>query len=186
MNFCAIVRRRKRQPCRHWFSYAVAAVIVLSPAVTLAQSEKTKPTTATYITKEEVDAVNKYNEARDRNIKVVDIGHKNFAVGIVHRDKTVNGVAVPIPGTAAAKMAAAREAAATAVPAPSRVPCGREMPTVPADAVVGGITHDSQTEAYYIVSGGGLMYTDGFIVNGRHNSGGQELNGPVAAEWHPA
>ena len=28
----------------------------------------------------------------------------------------------------------------------------------------GGITHDSQTEGYYIVSGGGTMFTDGYIV----------------------
>src|SRR5438552_18489540 len=42
----------------------------------------------------------------------------------------------------------------------------------------GGITHDSQTEGYYIVSGGGTMFTDGYIVNGRHNPS-PDLNGPT-------
>jgi len=44
----------------------------------------------------------------------------------------------------------------------------------------GGITHDSQTEGYYIVSGGGAMFTDGYIVNGRHNLS-PELNGPTCS-----
>jgi hypothetical protein len=52
------------------------------------------------------------------------------------------------------------------------------MPSVPAGAVAGGITHDSQTEGYYIVNGGGVMYTDGYIVNGRH-SDLVDLNGPT-------
>ena len=38
---------------------ALAITAVLSPAVALTQSGKTKPTTATYITREEVDTVNK-------------------------------------------------------------------------------------------------------------------------------
>jgi hypothetical protein len=38
---------------------ALAINAVQSPAVALTQSGKTKPTTATYITKEEVDTVNK-------------------------------------------------------------------------------------------------------------------------------
>src|SRR5882672_11031474 len=42
----------------------------------------------------------------------------------------------------------------------------------------GGSTHDSQTEGYYIVSGGGTMFTDGYIVNGRKNPS-PELNGPT-------
>src|SRR6266705_1192426 len=89
---------------------AVALAVVLSPALVFTQGGKTKPTTATYITKEEVDIVNSQGQGLDRNIKVVDIGHENFTVGIIH---------------------------------------------------------DSQTEGYYIVSGGGTMFTDGYIVNGR-------------------
>ena len=43
-------------------------------------------------------------------------------------------------------------------------------PAPAAAAQPGGITHDSQTEGYIIVSGGGTMFTDGYIVNGRHSN----------------
>src|SRR5215510_8929339 len=150
---------------------AVALAVVLSPALVFTQGGK--PTTATYITKEEVDLVNSQGQGIDRNIRTVDIGHENFSVGIIHRGKTVNGVAVPAAGTAANAAAAG---GATAAPAPT--PCGRQMATAPAGGTAGGITHDSQTEGYYIVSGGGTMFTDGYIVNGRH-SPSPDLNGPT-------
>ena len=154
---------------------AIAVVVVLSPAVAFTQGGKAKPTTATYITKEEVDIVNKTGQGTDRNIKVIDIGHENFTVGIIHRGKTVNGVQVPT-GAAANTAPAAGRAGGTPAPAPT--PCGRQMATAPAGGNAGGITHDSQTEGYYIVSGGGTMFTDGYIVNGRHNLS-PELNGPT-------
>ena len=120
---------------------AVAIAVVLIPAAALAQGAKTKLTTATYITKEEVDVVNRQGPGIDRNIKVVDIGHENFTVGIIHRGKTVNGVAAPAAGAAAnAAPAAGRGAASPAEP------CGRQMATSPAGGSAGGITHDSQTE----------------------------------------
>src|SRR5438046_6768230 len=144
---------------------AVAIAVVLVPAVGLAQGAKTKPTTATYITKEEVDIVNSQGQGIDRNIKVVDIGHENFTVGIIHRGKTVNGVAVPAAGAAANAAVAGRGAAA----APAPTACGRQMATAPAGGTAGGITHDSQTEGYYIVSGGGTMFTDGSLPNRRHH-----------------
>jgi hypothetical protein len=152
---------------------AIALTIVLSPALAFTQGGKTKPTKATYITKEEVDIVNSQGQGIDRNIKTVDIGHENFSVGIIHRGKTVNGVAVPDAGTAA-NAASGRGAAA----APAPTPCGRQMATAPDGGTAGGITHDSQTEGYYIVSGGGTMFTDGYIVNGRHNPS-PDLNGPT-------
>ncbi len=153
---------------------AVTIAVVLVPVLTVAQSPKTKPTTATYITKEEVDIVNHEGQGTDRNIKVVDIGHENFTVGIIHRGKTVNGVMVPAAGAAANAAPAAGRGAA----APPPTPCGRQMATAPAGGSAGGITHDSQTEGYYIVSGGGTMFTDGYIVNGRHNLS-PDLNGPT-------
>jgi len=52
------------------------------------------------------------------------------------------------------------------------------MATPPPGGTAGGITHDSQTEGYYIVSGAGTMFTDGYIVNGRHNPS-PDLNGPT-------
>jgi hypothetical protein len=149
---------------------AVATAVVLVPAVVLTQGAKTKPTTATYITKEEVDKVNHDGQGTDRNIKVVDIGHENFTVGIIHRTKTVNGVMLPVAGAAAP--------AGRGAGAPAPTPCGRQMATAPAGGSAGGITHDSQTEGYLIVSGGGTMFTDGYIVNGRKNLS-PDLNGPT-------
>ena len=153
---------------------AVAIAVVLVPVLAAAQSPRAKPTTATYITKEEVDIVNHQGQGTDRNIKVVDIGHENFTVGIIHRGKTVNGVMVPAAGTAANAAPAAGRGAA----APPPTPCGRQMATAPAGGSAGGITHDSQTEGYLIVSGSGTMFTDGYIVNGRHNLS-PDLNGPT-------
>jgi hypothetical protein len=155
----------------------LAVVVVLTPTVVFTQSAKTKPTTATYITKEEIDLVNKEGQGTDRNIRTVDIGHENFSVGIIHRGKTVDGVQVAAAGGAAANAAgAARAGGAAAAPAPTA--CGRQMTTPPPGGTAGGITHDSQTEGYYIVSGAGTMFTDGYIVNGRHNPS-PELNGPT-------
>jgi hypothetical protein len=151
---------------------ALAIAAVLSPAVAFTQGGKTKPTTATYITKEEVDTVNKNGQGIDRNIKVVDIGHENYTVGIIHRGKTVNGVAVP------SGAAGANAGRAGGAPAAAPEPCGRPMSSAPPGGTAGGITHDSQTEGYYIVSGGGTMFTDGYIVNGRHNPS-PDLNGPT-------
>jgi hypothetical protein len=148
----------------------VLTLVVLSPIVVLSQDSRPKPTTATYITKEEVDIVNT-TPGVDREIKVVDIGHENFAVGVIHRGQTVNGAAVRAAGAAPA-------AASGANPAPAPTPCGKQMATPPAGGTAGGITHDSQTEGYYIVSGGGTMFTDGYIVNGRHNLSA-DLNGPT-------
>ena len=45
---------------------AVALAVVLSPALVFTQGGKTKPTTATYITKEEVDLVNSQGQGIDR------------------------------------------------------------------------------------------------------------------------
>src|SRR5262245_21729014 len=107
---------------------ALAVVIVLSPSVAFTQGGKTKPTAATYITKEEIDFVNKEGQGTDRNIRTVDIGHENFSVGIIHRGKTVNGVQVAAPAANAAAAGAGR-AGGAAAPAPT--PCGRQLATAP-------------------------------------------------------
>ena len=163
---------------------ALAIAIALTPAVVFSQGGKTKPTKATYITKEEVDFVNKNGQGTDRNLKVVNIGHENFTVGIIHRGKTVNGVQVAAQGAANAAGGARGNAPAGAAAgaargnAPAPTPCGRAVATPPAGALAGGITHDSHTEGYLIVSGGGVMFTDGYIINGRHNLS-PDLNGPT-------
>ena len=140
---------------------ALVVASVLSAAVASAQTGKPKPTTATYITKEEVDAVNGSEQTKttsDQNIKVVDIGYENYTVGVIHRAST-RGAAPPSPAGGGARAGA-----------PPPEPCGRQMATLPPDGTPGGITHDFQTEGYYIISGGGTLFTDGYIVNGRHGN----------------
>jgi len=147
----------------------VIVVASLVPFVALAQSGSTKP--ATYITKEEVDTVNK-QPGGDRQIRVVDIGPENFAVGIVHRGAT------PAPGA----RAGGGGGGAVRANQPPAEPCGDKSATPPPAGAPNGLTHDEQTEGYYIVSGGGTMVTGGRIVNGRRSAADsavtKELNGP--------
>ena len=127
---------------------------VLAPVSALAQNGKA-PTTATFIMKEDIDKVGQTEQSqrtKDENVMVVDIGYENYALGIVHRASTRNPP--PAPGGNAA--------------AADRKPCGRQMAALPAGGLAGGITHDHQAEGYYIISGAGTMFTDGYIVNGRH------------------
>jgi mannose-6-phosphate isomerase-like protein (cupin superfamily) len=146
---------------------AVAGVIALgAPAIAYAQS----PKAATYISDEEVKKVNTLPGV-DRQIRVVDIGNENLAVGIVHRGPT---------GAAAA--GGGRRGAAPAAQAAPVETCADQASAPPADAAATGITHDSQTESYIIVSGGGTLVTGGHIVNGRKSAPNAEvtkvLNGP--------
>jgi mannose-6-phosphate isomerase-like protein (cupin superfamily) len=129
---------------------------VLAPAAVFAQAGK-KPTTATYIMKEEIDKISAAEQSKstlDENAKVVDLGYENFSLGIIHRGSTRNPAPAPAGGAAAV----------------DRKPCGRTMATLPPGGTPGGITHDSQTEGYYIVSGGGTMFTDGYIANGKQSA----------------
>ena len=71
-------------------------VSVLSPVAAFAQAGKTAPTTATYIMKEDIDKVGASEQSqrtRDENVKVVDLGYENFALGIVHRASHENPTA---------------------------------------------------------------------------------------------
>jgi hypothetical protein len=144
----------------------LAIASVLNPVAAFAQAAKTPPTTATYIMKEDIDKISSTEQSqrtRDENVKVVDLGYENFALGIVHRGST--RTPAPAGGGAAAQAQ----------------PCGRMMATLPPGGTPGGITHDFQTEGYIIVSGGGTMFTDGYIVNGRHNDQNPQggPNGPT-------
>src|SRR5262247_2668703 len=67
---------------------ATLVIALSAPAATYAQS----PKAATYITDEEVKKVNTL-PGIDRQIRVVDIGNENLAVGIVHRGPTGAGAA---------------------------------------------------------------------------------------------
>jgi len=127
------------------------------------------PKAATYITDEQVKAVNATGGV-DHQIVSVDIGKLNEAVGIIHRGKT----GAPPAGGAAA--------GGNRGPAPNTQPCGQQAATPPAGGTPGGISHDHQTETYIIVSGGGTLVTGGQIVNGRTSAPESDvtkvLNGP--------
>jgi mannose-6-phosphate isomerase-like protein (cupin superfamily) len=144
---------------------------VLAPVAVYAQPRPGNPTTATVITKEQLDkisATEQNQQTRDENSKVVDIGDGwSMEVGVIHRASTEH----PLP--AAPRGAGGGQQAA-------RIPCGEQMANPPADAIKGAITHDNQTEGYYIVSGGGTAFIDGHVVNGNHSTSNPDggPNGP--------
>ena len=142
---------------------------VLIPVAIYGQPRPGNPTTATVITKAEIDkisATEQSQQTRDENARVVDIGDGwSMELGIIHRASTRNRP----PATAAAAPGNAQV-----------VPCGETMASPPADAIPGAITHDFQTEGYYIVSGGGTAFIDGKVVNGRKSTANPDggPNGP--------
>jgi len=158
-------------------------VVAIGSVIAFAQSGM-KPTAATYITDEEVKAVNALPGV-DRTIKVVDIGPENFAVGIIHRGATgaARGTGAGAAGAGrGAGAGAAAGAAAGRGAAAAGEPCGEQTTTPPTGGTPGAIAHDQQTEGYLIVSGGGTLVTGGKIVNGRRSPAESEvtkvLNGP--------
>jgi len=161
----------------------LAAAVVI-PVALIAQPRPGNPTTATVITKAEIDKISATEQSaqtRDENARVVDIGDGwSMELGIIHRSKqrvmTV-GEAQAARGRGNAPAAAAQGNAQAAAPT---TPCGEQMANPPADALQGAITHDNQTEGYYIVSGGGTAFIDGKVVNGRRNTNNPDggPNGP--------
>jgi hypothetical protein len=169
-------------------------VFAAIPAVAFAQA----PKAAVYITDEEVKTVNS-QPGVDRTIRVVDIGSENFAVGVIHRGATggrgtpstgsgqaagggaAGGGRAAGGGTAAGGGAAAGGAGGRGS-AQTGEPCGEQSTAPATSGTPGGIAHDSQTEGYLIISGGGTLVTGGHIVNGRKSAADAEvtkvLNGP--------
>jgi len=141
----------------------LSSLLLLWPAVAPAQS----PKAATYITDEQVKAVNALPGV-DRQIISTDIGKLNLSVGIVHRGPTNAPPATP----ATAPPAAAQPAQ----------PCGQASAAPAPPGTATGIMHDHQTETYVIVSGSGTLVTGGHIVNGRKSAPDSNvtlvLNGP--------
>jgi mannose-6-phosphate isomerase-like protein (cupin superfamily) len=126
---------------------------------------------------------------RDENARVVDIGDGwSMELGIIHRAKQ----RVMTVGEARAQAAAGRGNAPTtargnaptaargAAAAEQRAPCGEQVANPPDDALQGAITHDFQTEGYYIVSGSGTAFIDGKLLNGRRSTNNPDggPNGP--------
>src|SRR5258706_5055121 len=104
------MRRKGRALMKKAF-FGLLGVIDMGSALVVAQSG-TKPTAATYITDEEVKAVNAL-PGIDRTIKVVDIGPENFAIGVIHRGAS-GGAARGTGAGAGAAAGAGRGAAAAA------------------------------------------------------------------------
>jgi mannose-6-phosphate isomerase-like protein (cupin superfamily) len=159
------------------------AAAVLIPLAVYAQPRPGNPTTATVITKAEIDKISATEQnqtTRDENARVVDIGDGwSMELGVVHRAKQrVQTVAEAQAATGRANAPAARGGNAQAA-APT-TPCGEQMANPPADALHGAITHDNQTEGYYIVSGAGTAFIDGKVVNGRRSTNNPDggPNGP--------
>src|ERR1700745_4510805 len=105
----------------------------LIPLAVYAQPRPGNPTTATVITKVEIDKISATEQSqrvRDENAKVVDIGDGwSMELGILHRASTRN--VPPAPAAATGNVQAA---------APT-VPCGETVANPPADAIPGAITH---------------------------------------------
>ena len=144
------------------------AATILIPCAVIAQPRPGNPTTATVITKAEIDKISATEQSqrvRDENAKVVDIGDGwSMELGIIHRASTRTPPPTPAAGRGNAQT----------------IPCGEQMTSPPADAIPGAITHDFQTEGYYIVSGGGTAFIDGHVVNGRKSTANPDggPNGP--------
>ncbi len=139
---------------------ALTIAIAAGPLTAAAQT----PTSATYITAEEVDRINAL-PGTDRQIVSTDIGKLNLAVGIIHRGSL-----------------ASREAAPPREPAPADEVCGVTSTAQSPAGHATGIAHDHQTETYIITSGAGTLVTGGSILNGRksapESSVTTTLNGP--------
>jgi hypothetical protein len=148
---------------------AVALAVVLVPVLAVAQGTKTKALTATYLTKEKSTSSTRMDGARsehqDRRHRPRELQRRHHPS---HEDSQwrhasrCRGRARRTPAAGAAVLSTDAVRAAIAAPA---------------GGSAGGITRLAG-QGYYIVSGSGTMFTDGFIVNGRHNLS-PDLNGPT-------
>jgi mannose-6-phosphate isomerase-like protein (cupin superfamily) len=170
---------------KHVALKVLITAVVLTPVAAAAQPRPGNPTTATLITKAEIDKIAATMQnvtTRDENARVVDIGDGwSMELGIIHRAKQhVMTVGEARAARANAPAAAAAAAGRGAAAAEQRAPCGQQMATPPDDALQGAITHDFQTEGYYIVSGSGTAFMDGTLVNGRRSTNNPDggPNGP--------
>src|SRR5499433_1305781 len=127
------------------------AAAVSIPVAIDAQPRPGNPTTATVITKAEIDKISATEQSqttRDENAKVVDIGDGwSMELGIIHRGKQkvmtvaeARAARGSAPARGAAPAAGAAAGRANAAPA---APCGAQDPNPPADALQGAITHDN-------------------------------------------
>src|SRR5262244_2035055 len=103
------------------------AAAVSIPVAIDAQPRPGNPTTATVITKAEIDkisATEQSQQTRDENARVVDIGDGwSMELGIIHRSSTRNPPPAPAAGAGNAQAAA------------QTIPCGEQMANPPTDAI---------------------------------------------------
>ena len=161
----------------------LGAIVIAAPAIVVSQGSAK----ATYITKEQVDAVNK-TQGTDRTLQVFDLGKTAMSIGIIHRGPTnaaargAGGGGGAAGGGRGAAGGGGGAAAGRGGNAPAPVPCGEKVASLPTGAAPGMIAHDQTTETYIIVSGGGTLITGGHIVNGTRSGPDSEvtkvLNGP--------
>src|SRR5512132_1915054 len=111
-------------------SLLMAAILI--PVALFAQPRPGNPTTATVITKAEIDKISatlQSQRTRDENARVVDIGDGwSMELGIIHRASTRTPPPPPAAGAGNAQAA-------------QTIPCGERMEKPPADAIPGAITH---------------------------------------------
>src|SRR4029450_13132124 len=109
------------------------AAAVLIPLVVSAQPRPGNPTTATIITKAEIDKISATEQSqntRDENAKVVDIGDGwSMELGVIHRGKQ------KVLTVAEAKAQPPAAGRGNAAPAAQTIPCGEQMANPPGDAL---------------------------------------------------
>jgi len=145
----------------------LACLFVALPAMGRAQA----PADAILISAADIQAVLKYaadnkRTIPDNQVRVIDMGAYQLAVGVVHRG------ALGAPAQAGA--------GGGVQPAPAAQPaCGEARPGAKGP---NGIFHDATAETYIVISGSGTLITGGTVVNGRRSAPGSEvtdvLNGP--------
>jgi mannose-6-phosphate isomerase-like protein (cupin superfamily) len=126
------------------FIVVTGALIAAVPALSHAQA----PTSATYLTAEQIQAINALPGA-DKQIVITDIGKLNLAVGMLHRG------------------ALGALAAGTPAAVPASEACGVASAAANPAGWVSGLTHEYVTETYIITSGAGTLVTGGHLRNGR-------------------
>src|SRR5207245_6210683 len=143
--------RFRRNTMKNTALKVLLAAAVLIPLAVYAQPRPGNPTTATVITKAEIDKISATEQnqtTRDENARVVDIGDGwSMELGIVHRSKqhvlTVGEAAQASRGSGNAQAAAAGRGDAQAArggraqAAAQTTPCGEQMANPPADALQG-------------------------------------------------
>src|SRR5947208_5106466 len=118
----------RRNTMKNTAQKVLLTAAVLIPVVVFAQPRPGNPTTATVITKAEIDKISATEQSqrtRDENARVVDIGDGwSMELGIVHRASTRNPPPSAAPGAGRGNAQAAAQTTS----------CGQQMANPPADA----------------------------------------------------